>query len=326
MTSVQNSTPQDNAVPSNAEHDVATTASAPAPKRDDRTSRTLGRLGAFWSDFRSQPMGLIGLAMLTLCVLAALLAPIMFPEDMLNVSKTNNPVNLPPGGEFPLGTDHRGISVLAQLAWGARASLLVGFAATAISMVIGTIFGMAAGHFHGFTQGVLMRIIDFFLVIPSLVLAITLSAIIGPGVLTIIIAIGVTGWASTARVVRSQTLMIETQAYIERARALGAGSTHILTRHVLPGVMPLVLAQTTLAVALAVISESTLAFLGLGNPAVPSWGSMLKGAMDSGAATAGFWWTVLSPGIAIVIAVLAFTLIGRALETVFNPALKGASK
>lgn len=260
---------------------------------------------------------------MVLAVALAVLAPVLFPERMLDVTQTNNAPNTAPNGEFLLGTDSRGIDVLAQLIWGSQASLMVAFSATAISMVIGTLVGMAAGHFTGAVQGVLMRIIDFFLVVPQLVLALTLSAIIGPGVVTIIIAIGVTGWAGTARIVRSQTLTIETQAYIERSRALGSGDVHILGRHVLPGVMPLVLAQTTLTVALAVIAESTLAFLGLGDPSTVSWGSMLKMAMDSGAATAGYWWIVISPGVAIVIVVLAFTLVGRAMESVFNPTLRG---
>lgn len=288
-----------------------------------KADRMRMQLGSFWKEFSSQPAGIIGLVVMVLSVLLALLAPVLFPEEMLDVTRTNNPQNHPPSAEFPLGTDNRGIDVLALLVWGSRASLLVGFAATAISMVLGTLVGMAAGHFTGVTQGVLMRIIDFFLVVPQLVLALTLSAIIGPGVATIIVAIGVTGWAGTARVVRSQTLMIETQAYIERSRALGSGDAHILIRHVLPGVMPLVLAQTTLSVALAVIAESTLAFLGLGDPSTVSWGSMLKMAMESGAATAGFWWFVISPGIAIVIVVLSFTLVGRAMESVFNPTLRG---
>ena len=302
-----------------------TTLQSTAP-RHGALQRNLSRLQGFWKEYAGQTSGIVGLVLIVLCITAALAAPLLFPADSLSVARTDNPPNLPPSAEFLLGTDNRGIDVLAQLVWGARASLLVGFAATAISMVVGTIFGMAAGHFQGFTQAVLMRIIDFFLVIPSLVLAITLSAVIGSGLTTIIIAIGVTGWASTARVVRSQTMQIETQAYIERARALGAGSPHILIRHVLPGVMPLVLANTTLTVALAVIAESTLSFLGLGDPSTVSWGSMLKGAMDAGAATAGYWWVVLSPGIAIVIAVLAFTLVGRAMETVFNPALRGGAK
>jgi peptide/nickel transport system permease protein len=190
-------------------------------------------------------------------------------------------------------------------------------------MFIGTAMGMAAGHFHGMTQAVLMRIIDFFLVVPSLVLAIVLSSVLGAGVGTIIIAIGVTSWASTSRLVRSQTLTVESRGYIERAWALGASDSHIIVKHVLPSVMPLVLANTTLTVGSAIISESTLSFLGLGDPTTISWGSMLKGALDTGAATAGYWWYVLPPGIAIVIVVLSFTLVGRALEAVVNPTLRG---
>ncbi len=281
------------------------------------------QLATFWNDFRAQPSGVIGLVIMAVAVLAALLAPIIYPPEVLDVTATTAATNEPPSLAHPLGTDPRGIDVLAMVVWGARASLLVGFVATGISMFIGTLVGMASGHFRGFFGAVLMRLVDFFLVVPAIVLALTLSAIIGPGLGTIILAIGVTGWASTARVVRAQTMTIETQAYLERARALGAGDGHMLMRHVLPGVMPLVLANTTLTVALAIISESTLAFLGLGDSNQVSWGGMLKLAMDSGAATAGYWWFVMAPGLAIVIVVLAFTLVGRAMESVFNPTLRG---
>lgn len=292
--------------------------------RNFRLDRWRQQGRSFATEYFSQTSGVVGLIIMVLAVLVALLAPVMFPAHLLDVTATDLPANMPPSLEHPLGTDPRGIDVVALVAWGARASLLVGFAATGVSMVIGTVVGMAAGHFPGLIQGLLMRFIDFFLVIPSLVLAITLSAIIGPGIQTIIIAIGVTGWAGTARLVRSQTMTIENEAYLERATALGAGDAHILTKHVLPGVMPLVLAQTTLTVALSVIAESTLSFLGLGDPSTVSWGSMLKLATDSGAATAGYWWFVLAPGVAIVIVVLGFTLVGRAMESVFNPTLRGA--
>ena len=209
-----------------------------------------------------------------------------------------------------------------MLLWGARVSLLVGFAATAVSVIIGTTVGMAAGHFSGAAQSALLRWIDFFLVIPSLVLAIVLSTVLERGVLTIVIAIGVTSWAATARLVRSQTLTVEARPYIERAWALGAGHGHVLGRHVLPAVLPLVLANTTLAVGSAIIAESTLAFLGLGDPTQVSWGTMLKTALDTGSATAGYWWYVLPPGIAIVLVVLCFTLVGRAFEAVVNPTLR----
>jgi peptide/nickel transport system permease protein len=182
---------------------------------------------------------------------------------------------------------------------------------------------MASGHFEGATRSVLLRLIDFFLVVPSLILAIVLSTVLSRGLTTIILAIGVTSWAATARVVRAQTLTIEARPYIERARALGAGDGRILGRHVFPAVLPIVLANTTLTVGAAIIAESTLSFLGLGDPTTFSWGSMLKIALDTGAATAGYWWFVLSPGIAIVVVVLCFTLVGRALEAVLNPTLKG---
>ncbi|AWB90907.1 ABC transporter permease [Aeromicrobium chenweiae] len=264
----------------------------------------------------------IGAAILLVIIVLALLAPLIMPMDRLDVTRVTARSNESPSGAHWLGTDPSGRDVLGILLWGSRASLLVGFAATAVAMVIGTTAGMAAGHFTGLTRSVLLRIIDFFLVVPSLVLAIVLSTVLSRGLLTIIIAIGVSSWAQTARVVRAQTLTIETRAYIERSRALGAGDVHILRRHVFPAVLPLVMANTTLAVGAAIIAESTLAFLGLGDPTTFSWGSMLKTALDTGAATAGYWWFVLSPGIAIVVVVLCFTLIGRAIEAVLNPTLR----
>jgi peptide/nickel transport system permease protein len=281
------------------------------------------RAAEVWAEFRRHRSGMIGLIVLLVVILLAVFAPLIAPAGLLDVTKVTAGQNQPPTWAYPLGTDPAGRSVLVMLLWGSRVSLLVGFAATAVSMTIGTIVGMAAGHFHGLTQAVLMRVIDFFLVLPSLVLAIVLSTVLAKGVLTIVIAIGVTSWASTARLVRSQTLTIESRPYIERAWALGAGHTHVLGRHILPAVMPLVLANTTLAVGSAIIAESTLSFLGLGDPTQMSWGTMLKSALDTGAATAGYWWFVLPPGIAIVLVVLCFTLVGRATEAVVNPTLRG---
>jgi peptide/nickel transport system permease protein len=274
-------------------------------------------------EFARSSSGLVGLVLLLAVILLALVTPLLVPIETLDVTRLTAGQNEPPSAGHWLGTDPAGRDVVGLLMWGSRISLLVGFAATAVSMVIGTVVGMAAGHFHGWAQAVIMRVIDFFLVIPGLVLAIVLSSVLSRGVWTIIIAIGVTSWAATARVVRSQTLSIEARDYIERSRALGAGDAHILGKHVLPAVMPLVLANTTLTVGSAVIAESTLSFLGLGDPTTISWGSMLKTALDTGAATAGFWWFVLPPGIAIVVVVLCFTLVGRALEAVVNPTLRG---
>lgn len=275
-----------------------------------------------WTEFTRTRSGLVGAVLLLIVILLSVITPILVPAETLDVTKITAAQNEPPTAAHLLGTDPAGRDVLGMLLWGSRISLLVGFAATAVSMIIGTVVGMAAGHFTGMVQAVIMRIIDFFLVIPGLVLAIVLSSVLSRGVWTIIIAIGVTSWAGTARVVRSQTLTIEARPYIERARALGAGDGHILGRHVLPAVLPIVLANTTLTVGSAVISESTLSFLGLGDPGTVSWGSMLKTALDTGAATAGYWWYVIPPGLAIVAVVLCFTLVGRALEAVFNPTLR----
>jgi peptide/nickel transport system permease protein len=275
-----------------------------------------------WREFVATRSGVVGLVLLVVIIAIAVLAPVLVPAESLDVTQITAPTNHPPMPGYPLGTDPQGRSVLGMLIWGARVSLLVGFAATAVSMVIGTSMGMAAGHFTGTSRAVIMRVIDFFLVIPGLVLAIVLSSVLSRGVWTIIIAIGVTSWAGTARVVRAQTLTIESRPYIERAKALGAGDRHLLVRHVLPAVLPLVLANTTLTVGSAVIAESTLSFLGLGDPTQISWGSMLKTALDTGAATAGYWWYVLPPGLAIVVVVLCFTLVGRALESVLNPTLR----
>jgi len=299
-------------------------STATAPRAGSAAAaRRRAQAAAVVREFAGHRSGLVGLVLLLVVIVAALLTPLLVPIETLDVTRLTARQNEPPTGAHWLGTDPAGRDVVAMLLWGSRISLLVGFAATAVSMVIGTVVGMSAGHFGGWAQAVIMRVIDFFLVIPSLVLAIVLSSVLSRGVWTIIIAIGVTSWAATARIVRSQTLSIEARDYIERSRALGAGDAHLLGRHVLPAVLPLVLANTTLTVGSAVIAESTLSFLGLGDPTTISWGSMLKSALDTGAATAGFWWFVLPPGLAIVVVVLCFTLVGRALEAVVNPTLRG---
>jgi peptide/nickel transport system permease protein len=276
-----------------------------------------------WREFCKSKSGVFGLVILIVVVLLAILAPYISDQTMLDPTLANAPTNHPPSWEYPLGTDPLGRRVDLELLWGARVSLLVGIAATLMSMVIGTIVGLLAGHYRGWGSAILMRIIDFFLVVPGLVLAIVLASVLQRGVWTIIIAIGVTSWAGTARLIRAQTLTVETRGFIERSIALGAGHGHILGRHVLPGVMPLVMTSTTLTVGSAIISEATLSFLGVNDSTVVSWGAMLQLALGTGAAIGGYWWFVLAPGVAIVIVVLAFTLVGRAIETVINPTLRG---
>ncbi|HEU5474683.1 MAG TPA: ABC transporter permease [Actinophytocola sp.] len=285
-------------------------------------ARRRAAAGRLWREFAADRAGLVGLGALLGIVVLALLAPLWISADDLSVISAPGGILEPPSAEFWLGTDHVGRSVLDLTIYGARVSLVVGIAAALLSVGIGTVVGMLSGHFGGWVSAVLMRVTDFFLVLPALVLAIALSTMLARGLSTIIVAIGVTSWPSTARLVRAQTLTIEARPYIERAQALGGGHRHVLLKHVLPAVLPLVLANTTLAVGSAIIAESTLAFLGLGDPSKVSWGQMLKQALDTGSVTAGAWWYLLPPGIAIVAVVLAFTLCGRALEIVVNPNLR----
>ena len=284
-----------------------------------RRLRRRAALGRFWSAYLRQRAGVAGLIVFAVFLGLALAAPLLFSHDELEVTKATGQVLAPPSASFPLGTDESGRSVLALVVWGARVSLLVGIAATVISMAIGTLVGVASGHFGGWAGGVLERLTDWFLVIPFLPLAIALSTVLGSSLLNVIIVIGVTSWPGTARLVRAQTLAVESRPYLERARVLGGGHWHQMSRHVLPNVMPLVLANTTLTVAIAILSETTLSFLGLGDPFRVSWGTMLENAFAAGAISAGAWWYLLPPGIAVVAVVLAFTLIGRAMENVLDP-------
>jgi peptide/nickel transport system permease protein len=279
---------------------------------------------AGWKEFAKQRTGLFGLGLLAVIVLLAVLAPVITDQEGLDVTKATGGRMEPPSAEYPLGTDRSGRSVLLLTLWGSRMSLTVGFVATLLSIAIGTIIGISAAHYGRWVSATLMRFTDFFLVLPSLVLAIALSTVLDRGIGTIILAIGLTSWPSAARLVRAQTLTIEARPYIERSRALGGGHLHVIGKHVLPAVLPLVFVNTTLAVGSAIVAESTLSFLGLGDPDPmrPSWGTMLRSAWLDSAVIAGAWWYLLPPGIAIGIVVLAFTMCGRALESVLNPRLR----
>jgi peptide/nickel transport system permease protein len=265
---------------------------------------------------------MIGLGILVFFLVVAVAAPLLAGSAGLDVTQANGPVLGPPSVHYWLGTDENGRSVLTLLIWGARISLFVGLCATLISMVIGTFLGLVSGYFGGWVGRITFRLTEWFLVIPFLPLAIVLATVLGRGLFNIVIVIGVTSWPGTALLIRAQTLSIRERAYVERAQAIGAGRWHQLGRHVLPNVMPMVFANTTLTVAIAILSETTLSFLGLGDPTHTSWGTMLEGAYQTGAITTGCWWYVVPPGVCVVLVVLAFTLIGQALEDVLNPRLR----
>ncbi|QNP70412.1 ABC transporter permease [Streptomyces roseirectus] len=275
----------------------------------------------FWHTYRTHRAGLLGLAALAAFALVALTAPLTIGADVTGVTDAPGRPMESPSGEFWLGTDVYGRDLLGLVIWGSRVSLLVGLLAAVLSVAIGAVVGITAGHFKGVYATVAMRVTDWFLVMPTLVLAIALATVMSRSLGTVVLAIGVTTWPTTARLVRAQTLAVESRPYIERATALGGGHGHIMLRHVLPNVMPLVLAQTTLMVSSSILTEATLAFLGLGDPTVVSWGGLLQEAREAGAVSSGDWWYLVPPGIAIAGVALAFTLCGRAVESVLNPRL-----
>jgi peptide/nickel transport system permease protein len=238
----------------------------------------------------------------------------------------------PPSTEHIFGTDNLGRDVLNRTVHGARISLFIGLLATVVTVVLGVLVGIVAGFVGGRLDSFLMRITDFFLVIPTFVLALVLAPIIqevvGPGVeiagipmtlIVIVIVIGITSWSTTARIVRSQTLSIRERTFVDRARAVGAGGGWIMRKHILPNVTNLIVANAVLVFAGAVLTETTLSFVGLGDPFQPSWGQMLSEAEEGGAPGLGAWWWFTPPGTCIVLVVLAFTLVGGALDDVLNP-------
>ena len=279
------------------------------------------RILKFFLAVRKNKMALTGAVVLAAFILIAIFGPIFMPFSTLDFGEVEDILN-PPSPQHLLGTDDMGRDVLANLISGARISLLIGGIATAISMGIGTLIGIVSGYFGKAVDNALMRFTDFFLVIPWLPLMMVLAAILGTSLWNIIFVIGITGWAGTARVVRSQTLSVKERQYVERAISVGAGSGHIMARHILPNVFPLVFANTVLVAAVAIVSETTLSFLGLGDPTTASWGMMLHYAFESGSTSAGAYWYYLPPGICVVLVVLSFTLLGYAFDEIMNPKLR----
>lgn len=294
---------------------------SPGSARKVVWTRRRDALRRFWRAFRQDKMGVAGLIILAFFVGMAIFAMFADPSGTRITEAKGEPLQ-PPSLEYPLGTDDQGRSVLTLTIQGAKVSLLVGLSATAITMVIGSVIGIGAGYRGGWVDTVLMRITDWGLVIPWLVLAISLASIFGQSLFIIILVIGLTTWPSTARLVRAQALSVKERPYVERARALGSSSWHLVTRHILPNVTPVILANTVLIVAIAILSETALSFLGLGDPFSISWGQILEQASNAGAATLGAWWWLGAPGVCIVLVVLAFTMIGFALDQIINPRLR----
>jgi peptide/nickel transport system permease protein len=286
-------------------------------RKEYKTKRTR----EFWDIMRRNRLAMTGVYILTAFILLAVFGPVFVHFDVKSIGEAAD-ILRPPGSGHILGTDDMGRDVFGNLVAGSRISLLIGAVATVISMGIGTLIGLASGYLGKAVDMILMRVTDFFLVIPWLPLMIVLAAVLGTNIWNIIFVIGITSWAGTARVVRAQTLSVRERQFVERAVAIGAGPGHIIRHEILPNVFPIIFANTVLIASTAILSETTLSFLGLGDPSHSSWGMMLHYAFEGGAVNAGAWWFVLPPGICVVSVVLAFTLLGYAFDEILNPKLR----
>lgn len=285
------------------------------------SSQTPSRILAFWQSFRKSPSGIIGFWMIVLVLLLAVFAPLVAPYDQKVSASGIQSIYQPPSAQHWFGTDDAGQDVFSNFVYGARVSLTVGFFAAFISIIIGGSLGLIAGFFGGRVEKGLMRFTDIMLVIPDLPLIVVIVALTKPSLFNIIFVIGLLGWTTTARVVRSQTLAVKSRKFVLRARAIGAGKRHIIAHHILPLVMPILVVQGVLVISLAILNESALSFIGLGDPTTLSWGQMLNFAFGRGAASTGAWWALVFPGFGIVWVVLGLTLLGQGLEQVLNPKL-----
>ncbi|HEY7522378.1 MAG TPA: ABC transporter permease [Candidatus Limnocylindrales bacterium] len=279
-----------------------------------------------------RPDGLIGIAILVLFTLLAA-APQLLVGPLQTAVTATGPRLGPPSAEFPFGTDQLGRDMLNLTVHGARISMVIGFLATIVTVFLGAVVGIVSGFVGGRVDAILMRITDFFLVIPTFVLALILTPIVRDLVgaatnelfgirmtlIVIVVVIGITSWSSTARIIRSQTLSLKERAFVDRARAIGSGGGHIMRVHILPNVINLIVANAVLVFAGAVLTETTLSFVGLGDPFQPSWGQLLEAARTNGALGLGAWWYFVPPGLCIILVVFAFTLLGAALDDLLNP-------
>ncbi len=269
----------------------------------------------------SNRMGLVGSVLLTAFVLVAILGPMVAPYDVTIIEPENKFEK--PSDRHWLGTDQSGVDIFSQVLVGSRTSIIIGIFSAVIASFLGTAVGLYAGYLGGWKDEVVMRLNDIVLSIPWLVLMIVVAAFMGTiNLLGVILIIGLTGWSMTARMVRAQVLSIREKQFVERARAIGASDMAILRRHIFPNTFPLVFANTILTVAIAILSEATLSYLRLRPQGTVTWGTILSFATQSSALQIGLWGWLVIPGLLIVGIVLAFTLLGYALDEILNPKLR----
>ena len=286
-----------------------------APVPEEETTRR----GIVREVLLGQRVAVIGLGILIFFTLVAVFAPWLEPYS---TTQQVGPVYAPPSSQHWLGLDDGGIDMLSEVIAGARVSMLVGFSAAAVAMLLGGSTGLLSGYFGNKTDIVLMRITDYFLVIPDVPLMIVAAAVFGRSLLNIILIIGLIYWTSTARLIRAQVKSVRERVYVKRARALGGGHSRLLWKHITPQVAPLLVANTVLTIAIAIFAETYISFLGLGDPSTISWGRLIQNSLSGGAVFHKAWWAIIPPGLCVTIVILAATMMGQAMEDALNPRLR----
>ena len=274
-------------------------------------------MNRFWGRFSKNKSAVFGLIILFLVILMAVIANWIYPDDPFRLA--GKPMSSPGANGFLLGSDTLGRDVAAGIAHGAKTSILIGLLATIAAVFIGIIFGALAGYYGGVIDDALMRVTEIFQTIPSFVFAILLVAIMKPSIESIVIAITVVSWPAVARLVRGEFMSLKNREFVQACHTLGMNDSRIMMREILPNCLSPVIVIGSLMVATAILIESGLAFLGLGDPNIMSWGSQI-GAGRTMLRSA--WWVCTFPGIAILITVLAINLVGEGLNDAFNPRLR----
>ena len=292
---------------------------SPERVRRERFSSSIRRLKGFWSLYKTSRIGMFGLSLVFAFIGVALVSPWVAPYDPRAL--VGRPFQRPGEGHV-LGTDQVGRDIFSMLLWGSRISLMVGLLASAFSVAIGTAVGLLSGYFRGPIDSILMRITDLFITLPSIPLMLILASLLGRSVWNIIFVIAITGWTSTARMVRAQTLSIKERPYVEAARSVGAKDSQIMFRHILPNIVPLIFANAIVGIVNAILNESGLSFLGLGDPTKPSWGQILRYANEAGAMATGRLWFIIPPGICIMLITIGFAFSSYNLDQILNPRLR----
>lgn len=273
-----------------------------------------------WRRLRKNKMALLGLIILIILILAAIFADQIANYDLVVIKQNLRDRLQPPSSKHWLGTDEFGRDIFARIVHGARVSLTVGIVAVSISIIVGGMLGAISGFYGGKLDNFIMRAMDVFLAVPSILLAIAIVSALGPSIINLMIAISISSVPRYARIVRASVLSIRDQEFIEAARAIGASNTRIILRHIIPNSLAPVIVQGTLGVASAILSTAGLSFIGLGiQPPAPEWGSMLSGGRQY---LRYAWWVTTFPGVAIMITILSLNLLGDGLRDALDPRLK----